>query len=301
MNLKHLDYFLVLPESRNVSDAARRLGISQPVLNRHLRGLEEELGTCLYKTEKKGIVLTEAGQIYYRAASRIKELHTQMIRQLNETRGVGAQTLSIGIPPNRGGFELAGFYPDLLSRFPMLDLQVFEGHTFQLLKALKEGRISLAITLYDKQLMPDVRIATTMTGELMLELPNDLPYCVEYRKKHGSGAATPQNLGTITEEELRSLKDVPFVYQDTQTVVGHVADRCMQECGFVPNTFLRSPNSVAVYKLIESGSYAGFLFSDNPPYIPGICFFHLPKPQFLYYGILFRRDYDPGEMERYLY
>jgi DNA-binding transcriptional LysR family regulator len=71
MELRHLQYFLVLAQDLNFSRAARRLHIAQPSLSQQIRQLERELETELIDRSVRPLRLTNAGQVLLRNASSI--------------------------------------------------------------------------------------------------------------------------------------------------------------------------------------------------------------------------------------
>ncbi len=49
MDIRVLNYFLVVAEEGNITKAAERLLMTQPTLSRQLKALEEELEVALFK------------------------------------------------------------------------------------------------------------------------------------------------------------------------------------------------------------------------------------------------------------
>jgi DNA-binding transcriptional LysR family regulator len=65
--------FLAVAEAGSLSAAARETGISQPTLGRHIRQIEEALGTVLFRRQPRGLALTEAGVAMLPAAQAMHE------------------------------------------------------------------------------------------------------------------------------------------------------------------------------------------------------------------------------------
>ena len=63
MNLRQLKYFVEVAESGTISEAARRLYMTQPPITTQIHSLEEELGTQLFERTPKRMTLTNAEKI----------------------------------------------------------------------------------------------------------------------------------------------------------------------------------------------------------------------------------------------
>lgn len=63
MNLQRIQYFLVLCESFHFTNAARKLGISQPALTKSVYQLEKDLGVRLIRREGRHTHLTKQGAV----------------------------------------------------------------------------------------------------------------------------------------------------------------------------------------------------------------------------------------------
>jgi LysR family transcriptional regulator, benzoate and cis,cis-muconate-responsive activator of ben and cat genes len=64
MELRHLRYFVAVAEEQNVTQAAKRLHLSQPPLSRQIHDLETEMGLALFERDANTIRLTKAGRIF---------------------------------------------------------------------------------------------------------------------------------------------------------------------------------------------------------------------------------------------
>ena len=65
INLNTLKYFYEIASAKNITKASENLNVSQPALTKALKQLESDLNTKLFTRSKKGVVLTEAGEILY--------------------------------------------------------------------------------------------------------------------------------------------------------------------------------------------------------------------------------------------
>ena len=298
MNTKHFDYFIAIAQTGSLSQASRRLGVSQPVLSRYLSSLEGQLGLPLFLWDKHKLRITEAGEIYLSGVLRMKELQTQMLRSLSTLKGTQSMDMRIGMSPYRGGRELASFYPQLLSRYPMLNLSVTEGSTKELLEKLFRKELTSIINLYDSGLMPGTKIATLVRAELFLVLPNYHPLVARYQE---NTLNPPFIFGTISAGDLNLLDDIPFVYLDGNSILGQIIDHICLQYSFSPRTLLRTVNSIAVSSLLSTGNYGGFLLEHISFNRENVTYFHLPHPVYVHSGMIFLNEYQPTETEQYLY
>ncbi|MBQ5756729.1 MAG: LysR family transcriptional regulator, partial [Erysipelotrichaceae bacterium] len=71
MDLRTLQYFVVVAEELNITKAAEKLHMSQPPLSAQIKKLELELNTELFIRGKRQLDLTESGELLYRRAKEI--------------------------------------------------------------------------------------------------------------------------------------------------------------------------------------------------------------------------------------
>ncbi|MEK4079663.1 LysR family transcriptional regulator [Solibacillus sp. FSL K6-1126] len=155
MELRQLEYFLMLCEEMQFTRAAERLNIAQPTLSQQIKVLENEVNTPLFHRIGKKITLTEAGQILYRQAQTIfQTLHTTKI-QMQQLASLEKGILRIGALPG----ELTNIVSDLvlkfMHKFPHIQVTVTSGEDIHTL--LKNNKIDIGFSFsplienYDEQ------------------------------------------------------------------------------------------------------------------------------------------------------
>jgi DNA-binding transcriptional LysR family regulator len=64
MELRHLRYFIAVPETGSLSRAAEKLAIAQPPLSVQIRQLEDAMDAPLFVRHPKGVRLTAAAVVH---------------------------------------------------------------------------------------------------------------------------------------------------------------------------------------------------------------------------------------------
>lgn len=201
MNLKQLSYFAVLAEEKQVTAAAKRLYISQPVLSYELKQLQLELGVTLFSRTSHGIELTNAGQMLSNYASQI--LHLTEAAQNNVIKAGRGElgTLSLGTISSSSGFLQGRTMAALRRLYPQVKVDVFEGNTYHLLDLLRNRTLDLAIlrTPFNHQ---GLNVQTLLT-EPMVAVSRD-------KIEQGSKIALPQ----LAQQPL-------IIYRRFEQLLGH--------------------------------------------------------------------------------
>ena len=79
MDTRQLAAFCAVVERRSFSQAAERLGVTQPAVSLQVRALEKRLGTQLLDRSGRRVEPTEAGWHFYRGAQRMLALEDQIV------------------------------------------------------------------------------------------------------------------------------------------------------------------------------------------------------------------------------
>jgi DNA-binding transcriptional LysR family regulator len=97
INLRRVKCFVVVAEELNFRRAADRLFMSQPPLSRHIRGLEETLGTQLFERDRQGVQLTSAGETFLRKARSLLQESENLMAQMGAGESHASRVLRVGI------------------------------------------------------------------------------------------------------------------------------------------------------------------------------------------------------------
>lgn len=124
MDFLELQSFVTICDCRNITEAARRLYITQPALSRRIRDLEKELGVTLFARRSKGIEITEAGTRLYQDAVRMLEQRAQFSAKALHLQGAASGVLRLAAAPYvprtpvlRGISAMSADYPEVTQIF----------------------------------------------------------------------------------------------------------------------------------------------------------------------------------------
>ena len=104
MDTRQLAAFCAVVERKSFSQAAERLGVTQPAVSLQIRSLEERLGQQLFDRSGRRVEPTEAGLRLYRGAQRLLTLERQVLEDVaGEPEGPLRGQLAIGASTGPGG------------------------------------------------------------------------------------------------------------------------------------------------------------------------------------------------------
>jgi DNA-binding transcriptional LysR family regulator len=87
MDTRQLAAFCAVVERKSFSQAAERLGVTQPAVSLQVRSLEKRLGRKLLDRSGRRVEPTEAGAALYRSAQRMLQLEEQLVDELQASDG----------------------------------------------------------------------------------------------------------------------------------------------------------------------------------------------------------------------
>lgn len=238
-SLRELECFTAVAEELSFTRAAAKLHLAQPPLSRHVRALEEKLGTPLFERAARRVTLTAAGALFYEETRTI----LPQLRRAGETtrRFASGQTQRL-----RLGFVSAVLGPemtDLLRRFrqrhPAVQLIIQDGLPAELLAAVAHGTLDGAfVGLRPPERTPGIVYHRWLTEPLAAFVP--LGHRLAGRRQIALAELAGEPLVAVSNEAAPAF--ATFVRM-----------RCA-EAGFRPRIVVESTRAQAVAVMVAAGS-----------------------------------------------
>jgi DNA-binding transcriptional LysR family regulator len=146
MDTRQLAAFCAVVERRSFSQAAERLGVTQPAVSLQIRSLEQRLGKQLLDRSGRRVEPTEAGLRLYASAQRLLALEEQLIEELAAgDEGVVTGTLEIGASTGPGGTVVPLLLCDFQERHPDVRVRLTVSDTQSVVEQVAERQLELGI------------------------------------------------------------------------------------------------------------------------------------------------------------
>lgn len=237
MDLRQMKQALVLSETLNFHRAAERLHMAQPPLSTAIRKLEEELGVTLFDRQPTGLALTSIGELVLRQMRSTLLCADEIRRAAREGERGEQGTLRLGFV----GSSVYSVMPTLIrafrQRYPHVELTIEESTTADLLRALEDHSLDVALVRYPVLAHSLARITFLRADPLVLAVSTD------------SGLA---DRATV---DLSELGNTPFiVYSEARVPAMHaMIMTAFHQAGIRPPIAQQAVQVQTLLALVESG------------------------------------------------
>lgn len=146
MELRTLEYFLLVAQEENISRAANVLHITQPTLSRQMKSLEEELDAKLF-IRGKNFELTSAGILL---RDRVEEILTLTKKTKNDFEQINQMiggTITIGGAVIGDKTLLSDLMVEFRSQYPKVSFELITGTGPEVTEQIDKGLIDLGLLI----------------------------------------------------------------------------------------------------------------------------------------------------------
>ncbi|WAH52838.1 LysR family transcriptional regulator [Pseudescherichia vulneris] len=195
MNLQEVSLFLVITETRSLTQAAKRQNISAMAVSRRLASLERELGVRLLQRTTRSVSLTQEGLEFLPYARALIDAETGARALFSPSTQGAAGLLRITAPSGFGRRNILPLVPELLADNPKLniDLQLSED----------------VVDIVGRGIDVAIRIAPLKDSTLIARKITDNPRVICASPAYLKAQGTPQSVADLIKHHCLRLSSVP--------------------------------------------------------------------------------------------
>jgi DNA-binding transcriptional LysR family regulator len=145
MDTRQLAAFCEVIERRSFSEAAARLGVTQPAVSQQVRALEQRVGARLLDRSGRRVEPTETGLRLYRGAQKLLALEEQLFEDLAEPDAQLRGTLALGASTGPAAIVVPLLLCELQRGHPSLRVELSVFDTQSVVELVAERRLELGI------------------------------------------------------------------------------------------------------------------------------------------------------------
>lgn len=169
MNFQQIRAFHMVAKEGSMRRAAEIMGLSQPTLSQHLKGLEERHGLRLFEKRGRGLALTETGRQLFNVTIRLTEQAEEVEDLLSQRTGTASGRLRLLSDSPAVGVRIVR---RMLAAHPDIDVSIRKASVDGIVSALTDLRADVGIAV-DPLIGNVLHIAPLRRERLFACLPRD--------------------------------------------------------------------------------------------------------------------------------
>jgi len=244
LELRELQWFIVLAEREHLTQAAAQLHISQPTLSRALTRIEEQLGVQLFDRRRNRLQLNKYGEIFLahalRASSELAQAEQRIATLVDPDRGA----IALGFVESFGNWLV----PRMVNRYrevaPGTSFELFGGAADAIVDGVRKGRFDIGLVA-PRPAADDVEWLPIGKQALRVIAPAEHPF---------------QQRDAV---ELHELADEPLVTLRVGYGLRTVIDGLFRSAGLTPNLAIETTELSTMSALVATG--VGVAIVPEPP------------------------------------
>jgi DNA-binding transcriptional LysR family regulator len=126
LTIRQLEVFAMASRSPTFSEAAKRLGISQPSLSSTVAKIEEQLGLRLFDRTTRTLVLTVQGERLAVVADELVRNFQASVKNIHDAASVSRGRMSLAVIPSVAASVVPGVLNTFFTTYPEFDVAVHD-------------------------------------------------------------------------------------------------------------------------------------------------------------------------------
>lgn len=147
MTLQQLKYIITIAETGTLSDAAKKLFITQPSLTKSVKELEKEMGITIFDRTNKGIAVSKEGEVFLGYARQVLE-QASLLEEKYKVKSGGKQEFCVST--QHYSFAVNAFI-DLIKEYGSdnYDFSLRETQTYEIIDDVSRMKSEIGVLYYN--------------------------------------------------------------------------------------------------------------------------------------------------------
>ncbi len=260
LNLYYIFYITAI--SGNISNAAKKLYISQPAVSKAISKLESNLEISLFTRSSRGVKLTQEGEILF---EQLKDAFRSIEKgedDLKKSLQFGMGKLSIGVSTTLCKYVLLPTLPQFINENPYVKLSISCQSTNNTLTALEREELDLGLVgepdkqggccFYPIREIQDIFV-TTKQYLNQLSLQNESALTTIIQRKTQLGAQSFDNF---------SLENVTLLLLDKDNITRQYVEKYLLDAHITPSSILEVSTMDLLIEFAKAGLGVACVIGD---------------------------------------
>ena len=240
MDLTLLRSLVTVADAGAITEAANRLGVTQPALTRRIQQLEQEFGAELLSRSRKGAELTELGELVEREARLLIDRYDALKQEVASHSSVEGGTVRIG-----GGATAVSFVlPDAIANYqrehPRVHFHAKEASSSEIASDVADGHLELGLVTQPVR-TAGLEIDALLDDRIVLVAAAGNPLA---------------DAGTLSVESLDGQNFVGF---EGGSAIRQIVDASLREAGVAINVIMELRSIPAILRMVATTDSLAFV------------------------------------------
>ena len=189
----NLRIFITAAELESLTEAAKKLYVSQPAISQAIKKLEEELNVKLFIRNKRNkLTLTDVGKEILSLAYKMADLENRLYQTAYEENHLMSGIVRIATVPLGASLILSRVLPIFRKQFPGVTVELLEGSPLEVKNMILNYQVDLGIStspymdMQHKPLLKDRMISISRDKAVKIDLRKESSDLVLCRVAHNS-------------------------------------------------------------------------------------------------------------------
>ncbi len=241
MDIQHIQYFLEVVNQQSFSRAAESLYVTQPILSRCVKNLEEELSVKLILRTPKSFALTDAGKVLAEHGRLLVEQYKDLYRRIEDVKEVKSGEVSLSCPGNLLDIYFPPIVMEFNNRYPLVKINIIEQGLRPVVQDVLEGRADIGIVTLPIEDTENLQVIPIIWDEVCVLVNKDHPFAKQ------------------EQIDFKLLKNEKIItYNENTSIYNRFLEMCKQQ-NITPNIVYRSIMTNFILEMVSKSDCVGIL------------------------------------------